>query len=368
MDLDVLGIKIFTINKNSVIEVQDEAGLTHGSQFRDLRCEGDEPLEWVYSGSGRPSKVKEYARRTKLDAVQSQLDFDVGINSTEYSYHTGKYTCRALRNPNKNSSVYIYFKNPFSPFIDDLSTQTLYLPETLPDGKFVIPCTTAQPDIDVALYQILETDKLAQELLRLNASHNPKEGFYLTIPENATVSSLAGGYICKTENQTQEFGITYAVYPPKVVKPSPSESIVYVGTVLNLTCEFNEPVIIKETESSQPIYDDGTVHTSAEDEIEETIETTPTNKHIANYIDTYPIPGSFGEFQCLRDNPEKTILHTWNYFVIGKEADELSGIRYSKKKHEFRCKSKGNEPGLLSFIHCATPSECSINYVCVEKV
>ncbi|CAG7734772.1 unnamed protein product, partial [Allacma fusca] len=24
-------------------------------------------------------------------------------------------------------------------------------------------------------------------------------------------------------------------------------------------------------------------------------------------------------------------------------------------------------PGLLSFIHCATPSECSINYVCVEK-
>ena len=100
-------------------------------------------------------------------------------------------------------------------------------------------------------------------------------------------------------------------------KVSPSDTILYVGKTINLTCEYTEPVLIKETESNLPVYDDDEGDMSVEEEIEETTETIPTSVHVANYIDTDPVPGSFGEFQCVTDSPEKRVLHAWKYFVIG---------------------------------------------------
>lgn len=89
-----------------------------------------------------------------------------------------------------------------------------------------------------------------------------------------------------------------------------------MGKSINLTCEYPEPVVIKETESNLPVYGSDE-DVSMEEEIEESTETIPTSTHVANYIDTDPIPGSFGEFQCVTENAEKRVLHTWQYFVIG---------------------------------------------------
>jgi len=141
----------------------------------------------------------------------------------------------------------------------------------------------------------------------------------------------------------------------------PDQNEVYTSSVLNLTCEAEEPVVLKEV---LPVENDYMMY--PDEEIVETTEKTEQKTHVANYYEKTPVVGSFGEFQCVSEADSK-VLHTWKYRVINKKREKLSGIRYNKRDKSFTCKTMTGNPGKLSFINCRTPSECRINRICLQQ-
>lgn len=108
------------------------------------------------------------------------------------------------------------------------------------------------------------------------------------------------------------FFIALQVFPPVTE--------IYTAGMLNLTCEYEEPVIMKEVlpPSAQDIYsylDDDDYGRDRSDDIVETTERTDQKSHVANYMEIAPAPGRSGEIQCLSEKDGK-VLHTWKYRII----------------------------------------------------
>jgi hypothetical protein len=109
----------------------------------------------------------------------------------------------------------------------------------------------------------------------------------------------------------------------------PPEFSVFTSTILNLTCESSEePVILKEVKvrpnSNYDSYvyeeengdNNDNVNSNSVEYIEETVEKNENKLHVANYIEMNPIPGTFGEFQCISEK-DKKVLHSWSYRILG---------------------------------------------------
>lgn len=90
--------------------------------------------------------------------------------------------------------------------------------------------------------------------------------------------------------------------------------------MLNLTCESEEPVIMKEVlphGHQQDLYsylDDDDYGRDRSEDIVETTEKTEQKMHVANYMEIAPAPGRTGDIQCLTE--KGTVLHTWKYKII----------------------------------------------------
>jgi len=103
----------------------------------------------------------------------------------------------------------------------------------------------------------------------------------------------------------------------------PNETLLFTSTVLNLTCEAEEPVLIHlvaygQIQPDYQYYDDrdDIENQELEDVVEsETTEHTELQSHVANYIDLHPAVGDVGEFQCLSEI-DGEILHSWVYQII----------------------------------------------------
>ncbi|ODN06334.1 hypothetical protein Ocin01_00359, partial [Orchesella cincta] len=212
---------------------------------------------------------------------------------------------------------------------------------------------------------------------------DPRYGFHVNVKTTNLndLSEFYGEYKCvstaasrrasdETSAPVEDF-VLFTIFKGKSLKIFPPVSEVYTSGMLNLTCESEEPVIMKELmpPSAQDIYsylDEDDYARDRSDDIIETTEKTEQTSHIANYMELAPAPGRTGEIQCLTEKDSK-ILHTWKYRIIRKRADKLSGIKFNKRESSFTCKSKLGAPGKLSFISCRTPSECRINKVCLTK-
>lgn len=75
--------------------------------------------------------------------------------------------------------------------------------------------------------------------------------------------------------------------------------------------------------------DETDVNSNSVEDIDETLERTENKLHVANYLDLNPVPGTFGEFQCLAEK-DKRVLHSWRYRVLGKIFNTLPTCRVHK--------------------------------------
>lgn len=192
----------------------------------------------------------------------------------------------------------------------------------------------------------------------------------------------------------------------------------YAWNSLNLTCVANEPVILKEIlpprsasypyfydELGLPLDDDyyySTGYDPGRDEdniLAAADEQTKENNFVANFFEPHPIPGAFGEVQCLTEKGKK-LIHSWKYHVIGKlcclyaqngtklcvskynkfetvyiicyllgrRQFKLSGPQYDQQDQSFTCIGRSGQPGQVSYVNCNTPNECRINKACLLKV
>jgi len=118
------------------------------------------------------------------------------------------------------------------------------------------------------------------------------------------------------------------------VKVHPNETMIFTSTILNLTCEADEPVhiaLVAYARLEDSMYEDGdeevddgileemTTEPSdpnfEDDLIESETEETELAVHVANHVEGNNSVGDLGEFQCLAD-VDGGILHSWVYQII----------------------------------------------------
>lgn len=108
----------------------------------------------------------------------------------------------------------------------------------------------------------------------------------------------------------------------------PPDSTFFTSTILNLTCESTEESVVLKEVKVKPGMDHymyegeeeeqgDDFHSNSVEDIEETVEKNENNLHVANYLEMNPVPGSYGEFQCLAEK-DKRVLHSWQYRVLSK--------------------------------------------------
>ncbi|CAL8104131.1 unnamed protein product [Orchesella dallaii] len=367
-----------------------------------LACVSSRNVEWTYEGEGEPSKFQEssnvdiqkYEDGSISYCLTSQVTFYNKQSDSELSRHTGRYICREIGNNTNAASVYVYASKKNSPtFLHSRKTVELPLNQGNITGSeenpgnssispsFTIPCATTRPTVSVKLLKKGKNNLFSSYN---GAAHefDPRYGFRVSVKTTNLndLSEFYGEYKCVSKNvvtgrvadsgPVEDF-VMLTIIKGKSLKIYPPVTEVYTSGMLNLTCESEEPVIMKEVmpPSAQDIYsylDEDDYGRDRSDDIIETTEKTEQTSHIANYMELAPAPGRTGEFQCLTEKDGK-ILHSWKYRIIRKRADKLSGIKFNKREKSFTCKSKLGVPGKLSFISCRTPSECRINKVCLTK-
>lgn len=108
-------------------------------------------------------------------------------------------------------------------------------------------------------------------------------------------------------------------------RASPADSIVYTSGILNLTCESTEESVIMKEVKARPLYDhyvyegddNDDVRSNSVEDVEETVEKNENKLHVANYLEMNPLPGSYGEIQCLAEK-DRRILHSWQFRILGE--------------------------------------------------
>ncbi|OXA50297.1 hypothetical protein Fcan01_14900 [Folsomia candida] len=399
--------RLFLHQKTSVRELlESDSFVTLTDISREfLTCRGSQNVDWIYEGNGEPSKIQESSSiQIKTDhendtsyCMTSRISIYPKQSDTDLAKHTGKAK-RSSFSAKQEDNYSSTWSGKCDRFI--ISDPLRYIKSF---REFVsLPKTDWVPKL-----QLISTSTSGSHSALDSASMNrtgsgensteeeqvifdPRFGFRvsLTSPQQ-NLSSFYGDYKCvakiapgsmgKTNENGNEDFVIFGMVPPSTFRAFPPESTVFTSNILNLTCQSSEDSVILKQVKVRPLspgYDDAynmydeedetDVNSNSVEDIDETLERTENKLHVANYLDLNPVPGTFGEFQCLAEK-DKRVLHSWRYRVLGKKEDKLSGIKFNKLEGSFSCRSKSGLPGRLSFVSCRTPSECRINEICLQK-
>ncbi|XP_069749000.1 vascular endothelial growth factor receptor kdr-like isoform X2 [Narcine bancroftii] len=155
----------------------------------NVTCKGNASLRW--SGPNHPNAVK-----GRLDIIKKKCNDKKYFCSTLSLRNAdrndiGYYTCKYARSAANESQVYLFVRDPQSPFIESHPEYPKVIRMNENQETVVIPCRVTIPDLQVTLLK--ETylkEQIELKVDQKNIVWDPKQGFVISNPKRDFINIL----------------------------------------------------------------------------------------------------------------------------------------------------------------------------------
>ncbi|XP_066555062.1 vascular endothelial growth factor receptor 1 isoform X2 [Amia ocellicauda] len=164
-----LSSPVFSVNSKQLV--------IPANQTLQLECKGLWPLSWAYPGAVSTVGGRLAMSERRCGKGQKLYCSSLSLHQAR-AQDTGSFSCRYDSKKKRRATVYVYFKDASTPFVELHSDipEVVYIMQGSP---LVVPCRVSAPDIPVTLIKF-PTEKLITD--GTNIKWNSKQGFVIPSP------------------------------------------------------------------------------------------------------------------------------------------------------------------------------------------